>query len=65
MNNKLLKENAMLTLYITSFIEHLNNLRREVKKNRNIDSLTRRTIFHFYTDLIRYFEQCLEEVNKC
>lgn len=62
MNNKLIKQNAIMILYITNFIDSLDKeikqLRREYKcKDKYLDIKT-------YCQLKEYFEQCLKEVNK-
>lgn len=61
MDNKLLKQNAIMTLYITSFIEQLENDIQELKKDKfktdyNYIDIKR------YTQIKEYFEKCLEEV---
>lgn len=65
MDNKLLKQNATMILYITNFVEELKSEKKKVMNNKNICCSNKITIIHFYNDLINYFEQCLKEVNKC
>lgn len=64
MNNKLLKENATMILYITNFIEQINNQREEAMNDKDICCSNKIILIKFYNSLISHFEQCLEEVNK-
>lgn len=65
MNNKLLKQNAMLIYCIINFVEELKSEKKKAMNNKNIYYSTNITLIHFYNDLIAYFEQCLKEVSKC
>lgn len=46
MNNKLLKENAILTFYITSFIEGANKDKQEIAKNKSMCKADKKCFFH-------------------
>lgn len=60
MNNKILKQNAIMILYITKFIDILNKNIKLLEnkysyKNKDID-------IKLEKELKQYFEKCLEEV---
>lgn len=62
MNNKLLKQNSIMILYITKLIEELNKtiklLRKEyLYRDKCLDIKN-------YKEIKQYLEQCLEEVFK-
>lgn len=62
MNNKLLKQNSIMILYITKLIEELNKtiklLRKEyLYRDKCLD-------IKIYKEIKQYLEQCLEEVFK-
>ena len=60
MNNKILKQNAIMILYITKFIDALN---KDIKLLENKYSYRNKYIdIKLNKDLKQYFEKCLEEV---
>ena len=62
MNNKLLKQNSIMILYITNLIDQLDKniklLEKECSyKNKYLD-------IRIYREIRQYLEHCLEEVFK-
>ena len=63
MNNKLLKENAIMILYITNFIDSLEKDIERLKTNYSYE--TKHLDIKAYNQIKEYFEKCLKEVSKC
>lgn len=60
MNNKILKQNAIMILYITKFIEALD---KNIKLLENKYSYSNKDIdIKLDKEFKQYFEKCLEEV---
>ncbi|MBS7021107.1 MAG: hypothetical protein KH135_04495 [Firmicutes bacterium] len=63
MNNKLLKENATMILYITNFIDSLEKDIECLKTNYSYE--TKYLDIKAYNQIKEYFEKCLKEISKC
>ncbi len=60
MNNNLLKQNAIMILYITNFVD---NLGKDIEYLKNESSYKGKYIdIKVYVEIKEYFEKCLEEV---
>ena len=64
MNNKILKQNAIMTLYITNVIDELDKNIKHIEQECSYRS--KYIDIRVNKELKRYFEKCLEEVlNVC
>lgn len=60
MNNKILKQNAIMILYITNVIDELDKNIKHIEQECSYRS--KYIDIRVNKDLKRYFEKCLEEV---
>lgn len=60
MNNKILKQNAIMTLYITNVIDELDKNIKHIEQECSYRS--KYIDIRVNKELKRYFEKCLEEV---
>lgn len=61
-NIKLMKQNAYLILFITNFINTLEENKKTLEKDYHYP--TKYLDIKIFTQYIDYFKQCLEECNK-
>lgn len=59
MNNRLLKQNAIMILYIINFID---SLEEDIEKLERVKTFNTNSDIKLYTSIKEYFEKCLEEV---
>lgn len=64
MNNNLLKQNAIMILYITNFIGKIDNDIQKLKKDKFKTDHNYIDI-KIYIEIKEYFENCLKELYKC
>lgn len=60
MNNKILKQNAIMILYITNVIDELDKNIKHIEQECSYRS--KYIDIRFNKELKRYFEKCLEDV---